>query len=417
MIAAWRGQESVARSLEQRLCTMWCGAEPIEVFKTVTDDLPENDLRQLDAILLVPDATIGQQHAFPLLAAIEDAGVATLAIRTEQAAPGDPLEFAQIPSLPAECPDETLCALIWGLLLRQRELKQLRTEIVLAQRFHGGLEGEIARIHDELQLAALVQREFLPREMPLLHQVEVAALWRPANYVSGDIYDVMRLDEDHIGVFLADAVGHGVPAALMTMIICRSLHTKVTSGSSYSLVQPSEVLTRLNREMIRRQAQTTRFATATYALVNCRTREITIASAGHPPPILLRDGQPSLPVETVGGLLGVFADEEYHQADLELRAHDRLLFYSDGFEQAFPSAEADTYERRLPSTRYREEFDRLIEASNAQEMVDMLRERVDDQCGSLHQVDDLTLLCLHAAPLTQGAGAPAAQSIVNVTHS
>ena len=285
------------------------------------------------------------------------------------------------------------------MLHRQVEVARLRQEMALASRFQGGLKGEITRMHDELQLAAMMQRDFLPREVPNLHGIRFAALWRPAHYVSGDIYDIARLDDDHIGVFIADAVGHGVPAALMTMVISRSLNTKEIVDASYRIIPPSEVLAKLNEDLIKRQGRTTRFATAVYAVVNCRSRVLTLAGAGHPPPIYFTAGGRSDLLETSGGLLGVFDEEEYDQVELELAVDDRILFYSDGFEQAFPHDKADTYQRRLPTKRYREEFERLAALTDAAQMIDAIGQRIDRQRGSLHLVDDLSLICMHAGPL------------------
>jgi sigma-B regulation protein RsbU (phosphoserine phosphatase) len=295
--------------------------------------------------------------------------------------------------------DQTLCSKLEGMLHRQEAVKRLQTEVSIAHRCHGGLQGEIARMHEELQLAAMVQREFLPRELPHLYGVEFAALWRPAHYVSGDIYDIARLDDDHVGVFIADAVGHGVPAALMTMVICRSLTTKIITGNAYQLIEPAEVLARLNRDMIRRQGRTTRFATAVYAIVNCRSREVRLAGAGHPPPLLLGADGSTRSIEPAGGLLGVFEDETYEQVSFDVAVGDRLLMYSDGFEQAFPKAQADAYERKLPNNRYREEFEQLAAAATPQEMVSTISRRLDDQTGSLHQLDDLTMICMRAGAL------------------
>jgi hypothetical protein len=79
-----------------------------------------------------------------------------------------------------------------------------------------------------------------------------------------------------------------------------------------------------------------------------------------------------------------------------------VLFYSDGFEIAFPTATADQYEQRLPTSRYIDEFAGMAAQGSPAKMIEYLQERIDAQRGSLHQVDDLTLLCLRAGPL----GAP-----------
>ncbi|HWB19135.1 MAG TPA: PP2C family protein-serine/threonine phosphatase [Phycisphaerales bacterium] len=364
--------------------------------------LETQSLEGVDAVVLIAASNASQSTVIPLLATIEEAGVPVIALLDANPAGDNPFTFGGAIVHTQSEKIELIAASLRGILHRQSTVRQLRKELAVAQRFHGGLKGEISKMHEELQLAAMVQREFLPREVPSLHGVQIAALWRPTNYVSGDIYDVTRLDEDHVGIFIADSVGHGVPAALMTMVICLSLVTKHVTSNAYRILPPSEVLRHLNQEMIRRQGLTTRFATAVYAVVNCRTRTVSIAGAGHPPPLrLMGDGQSEL-IETQGGLLGIFPDEQFPQVDIDLGVNDRLLFHTDGFEQAFPTATSDTYGRRLPTTRYRDEFDRLIACATPEAMTQMISERLDDQQGSLHQVDDLTLICLMAGPLVEG---------------
>ena len=94
-----------------------------------------------------------------------------------------------------------------------------------------------------------------------------------------------RLDEHHVGFFLADAMGHGVPAALMTLYLTGSLPRKEIVGSGYRIVSPAEALTRLNNGLQECMAGPARFATAICGTVNVRTGMITMACAGHPPPL------------------------------------------------------------------------------------------------------------------------------------
>jgi serine phosphatase RsbU (regulator of sigma subunit) len=238
-----------------------------------------------------------------------------------------------------------------------------------------------------------VQREFLPRDFPEVGSVRIAAFWRPASYVSGDVYDVVRLDERHVGVFIADAVGHGVPAALLTMVICRGLPTKDVGKGSYRIVPPGEALARINAEMLRHQGRTTRFATAVYAVVDCATGEVRLASAGHPPPVILRSGGATEAANVTGGLLGVFEGEQYPEASLALGPGDRLLIHSDGFEQAFPGEPtAAGRAERVPTKRFVEEFEAVRGADGAAALVEQVGRRIDMQFGSVHQADDVTLL-------------------------
>jgi sigma-B regulation protein RsbU (phosphoserine phosphatase) len=324
--------------------------------------------------------------------------VPVLALLDRSPEPGGVFEHAGVMVNDRATNGALLCARLHGMLHRQREVNQLRHEIVMARLSHGGLGEEVAKMHEELQLAAQAQRELLPGELFSLHGVRVAAMWRPAQYVSGDIYDVTRLDDDHLGLFLADAVGHGVSAALMTMVISQSLTTRVIEGDQWRILQPSAVLAGLNTKLIGRTVQPSRFATAVYAVINCRTRHMTLATAGHPPPFLVhRDGSFEV-LETSGGLLGIFADQPFDERHVSLAEGDSLMLYTDGFEQAFPTAQ-EPGRRRAPTKVYREELLGLGRAGDPLRMIEEIAQRLDVQSGSLHQVDDLTLLCVHAGKL------------------
>ncbi len=316
--------------------------------------------------------------------------------------------FAQIGEqgvivLPRSTPAGVIASTLAALVERQPVVELLNAELRTARRFQGGLRGEMDRIHDELQLAASVQREFLPRTLPQTPGIDFRVLFRPAGYVSGDIYDVQRLDEDTVGFFVADAVGHGVPAALMTMVLARSLTTKVIDGDGYLLLSPAEVLSRLNREMVRRHADVPRFATAVYGTVDLRTRRVTIAGAGHPPPLRYRDGG-VLKVETNGGLLGVFADDHYDEVSFTPADDEMLIVYSDGFETAFPCPEGKS-DRKHPTHHYLDHFREAADAWRREGLggaMGMLTDALDSQRGSLHQIDDLTAMLIVPCPVGSG---------------
>jgi serine phosphatase RsbU (regulator of sigma subunit) len=223
-------------------------------------------------------------------------------------------------------------------------------------------------------------------------------LFRPAGYVSGDIYDVMKLDDRHIGFFLADAVGHGVPAALLTMYIKRSLVTKQVSSSGdggHEMVLPDEVLRRLNQDMTRRRGGKTYCATACYGVIDCETLEVSVARAGHPLPMVLRaDGSAEL-MESDGLMLGVLPEARFSLARARLGRGDRVLLYSDGFELVFRGGgnDAPTSSRNALETRYGLEF-RDLARGPLGGAIRRLSEKLDQESGSLNQRDDLTVLCI-----------------------
>jgi sigma-B regulation protein RsbU (phosphoserine phosphatase) len=392
--------DSDAGEVGAYLTKMW-NSRPAALFKVsslgeLVSSLPDD----LDAAVLVVNGLTKSTELLRPLTMLEEHHVPVMALLDESPDAQGVFEHAAVLVESRATPGAVLCARLHGMLHRQREINRLRGDIAVARASHMGLGDEVAKMHEELQLAAHAQRELLPDGLPMAHGVSVAALWRPAQYVSGDIYDVIQLDDDHIGLFLADAVGHGVSAALMTMVICQSLTTRVLEGSSWRILGPGEVLSRLNQQMLRHRVHPSRFATAVYAVIDCRYRRMALAGAGHPPPLLVHEDGRVDPMTTGGGLLGVFDDETYDQVEVDLALGDHLLLYTDGFEQAFPQ-EGREAARGRPTTRYRQEFRELCANASPQDMIESIAGRLDAQAGSLHQIDDLTLLCMHAGPLAQ----------------
>jgi hypothetical protein len=286
---------------------------------------------------------------------------------------------------------------LFALCERQRTVRELCDEIDRLSSFQGGLHGEMTRLHDELNLAAMIQRELLPKSVPVVDGVEFGVLFRPAGYVSGDIYDVTPISDECVGFFIADAVGHGVPAALLTVVISRSLRFIPHRDG----LDVSASLARLNDEMIACQRDTHRFATAIAGTVNTRTREVTLASAGHPPALRIGSSTRTA-IDSGGPLLGVFPDQDFPSVTFTLEDDETLLLYSDGFETAFSSEGLDI---RKAKQAY---LDRLCsipwpigeESRSLKAAFTALGELLDRQSGSLHQLDDLTALAI--AP-TRGA--------------
>ena len=91
---------------------------------------------------------------------------------------------------------------------------------------------------EQLRMAGLVQRDFLPSQLPNSDRLRWAAIFLPAEWVSGDIYDIVRIDEQHIGFYVVDVVGHGMPAALLTIFLKQALVMRETTGNSYRIFSP-----------------------------------------------------------------------------------------------------------------------------------------------------------------------------------
>lgn len=297
--------------------------------------------------------------------------------------------------LPPDAPPLALLAAASALVARQPVLDDMAEELMVLRATHRGLRSELDRLHEELQLASRVQAEFMPKTLPEVRGLDLGVLFRPCGYVSGDIYDVQELDDGRIGVFLADAMGHGVPAALLTTALCRALVTREPGPGGGRLLEPAEAMTRLNRSLAHHAAGVSRFATAVYAVLDPVAGIVTVAGAGHPPPLRFGDdGRRAF--ETEGPVLGVFPEAEFSQVSFELEPGQALILHTDGLEQAFPEPDRDV---RRPSDGYLRVLESIAGDARAQELAmteAMLRLSclIDGQAGSLSQADDVTAVAI-----------------------
>lgn len=276
---------------------------------------------------------------------------------------------------------DTLDAQVDGL---HGTIERLSRELEHLKRRDATVNGMLDRLDEEQRLAARLQRDFLPKKMPQCGVIEFHTLFRPVGYVSGDLYDVMRLDESHVGFYVADAVGHGMPAALLTMFMKNALVTKEVGAGSYKLLEPGQTIARLNASLCDQNLSHATFATAAYGMIDTRTLEMSFSTGGHPCPVLLRDGE-LVDLKSDGALLGIFPDETFHSCRVQLQQGDKVFCYTDGIEVAFcDESVADT-----------EQWRRELVNRNAMPTSDILRsiaDQLDNVGGSLLPKDDLTIV-------------------------
>lgn len=293
-------------------------------------------------------------------------------------------------AVPLQCSADELLGRLAGLTAVRPIIDQLQRENAMLRKFETGMSTQITQMDEEMRLAALLQVDFLPRKMPEMDDVSFQVFFRPASYVSGDIYDVARLDEEHVAFFVADAVGHGMPAALLTIFLKRTLRTKDVTRDGYRLILPDEALAHLNNELVSQQLSQCQFVTMAYAILNTKTLVLQWARAGHPAPLRLKTNGSAKEMELDGALLGVFADEQFPLQTVQLEPGDSILLYSDGFESAFADPAG------VMNERYRREFASLAGKDPRARFTAMMLE-LDKQEGSLHQRDDLTAVMMTIA--------------------
>lgn len=226
-----------------------------------------------------------------------------------------------------------LLAQVQALLRIKERHDQLSTKAAEAARVNLRLQAAHQQIDQELEIARRLQESFLPQSLPTVPRVRFAVKYKPCSRVGGDFYDIFRLDEKHLGFYVADAMGHGVPASLLTIFVKKGVKGKDITGKSYRLVPPNEVLGRLNRDLIDQQLADLPFITMIYVLFNYVDGSLQFSRAGHPYPLYLpRVGKPML-WQIEGSLLGVFETPFRTQAH-QLQPGDKLILYTDGMDGA-----------------------------------------------------------------------------------
>ncbi|MCE9533391.1 MAG: SpoIIE family protein phosphatase [Planctomycetes bacterium] len=199
-----------------------------------------------------------------------------------------------------------------------------------AQQINTRLQQAYQQIDNDLEMARRIHRGFLPRTMPEVHQARFDVCYRPRSRVGGDFYDVLRLDEEHVGIYIADAMGRGLPASsLLSIFLKKSMKVKEITGRSYRLIPPGEVLAGLNRELVALGLPEPPLVTMLYMQLNCRDGAVSFARASHPLPLLIPATGELDYLSASGTLLGVF-ESDYPDQSVQLKPGDKLLLFSDG---------------------------------------------------------------------------------------
>jgi sigma-B regulation protein RsbU (phosphoserine phosphatase) len=276
-----------------------------------------------------------------------------------------------------------LLALVQSFLRLKDRHDHLTEKSAEVNRINKRLQAAYQQIDAELELARRIQQSFLPQSLPQLPQLRFAVHYRPCGRVGGDFYDVFRLDERHLGFYVADAMGHGVPASLLTVFVKRGVRAKEIHGKEYRLVPPGEVLQRLNRDLIEQALSENPFITMAYGLLNFSDGTLSFARSGHPYPLYLPpDGPPQL-WKLEGTLLGIF-ETAYPVRTERLRPGDKLLLYTDGVDGA-------RFEDQLPGPPSLLACAERHRALPVEELVSRL---AVDLFTQTKQTDDLTVLGL-----------------------
>jgi len=260
-----------------------------------------------------------------------------------------------------------------------------------AQSSHGTVHRTLRpeQLEHELALARAVQQSLFPESLPTLPDVRLAAVNHPARIVSGDLYDVIKIDPERIAILCADVSGKGFAAALLASEVYAYVRSTLRAACVFADPTlgplPVQVVTLLNTEAVRRNAAG-RYATMVFAEFDASARSLCYVNAGHNPPLMFAHGGVS--ELTVGGPpVGLFEDAAYDAATVTVPEHGTVVIYTDGVVEA-----------RSPQD---EEFGlgRLVDVCagayrDIEELPAIVMAAVQAWAGAIDQDDDITLIVL-----------------------
>jgi len=249
------------------------------------------------------------------------------------------------------------------------------------------MANEKKRLDHDLEIARDIQRILLPAEAPAINGFQISGINVPARQVSGDYFDYIHVDDERLGVAIADVSGKGVPASLI-MAICRS----VLRAEAVRNPSPADVLRKVNRQLYP-DIKEDMFISMAYLILDHERNGITLARAGHDAPLLYKqESQTVTPVKSPGMVVGIDSGNVFDRltADFAIRLErdDCLVLYTDGVTEAL-NAEGDEFglERTIQAVR--------ASASNgAPAIVKKLIGDVRNFTGSHPQNDDITLIAI-----------------------
>jgi len=191
------------------------------------------------------------------------------------------------------------------------------------------------RLEEDLKAAATIQETLLPGNLPVWPELDIAWKFLPCDLIGGDIFNVVPLDETHLGFYMLDVSGHGVPAAMVTVSVAQLmtphsgyLKKRVPSPPFYQIVSPREVLKALDAEYPFERFN--KFFTIVYLLLDLAQQKIVYSSAAHPPPLLLHRDR-SLEIMDKGGtIIGLNGVVPFEQEEKQFLPGDKIILYTDG---------------------------------------------------------------------------------------
>ena len=255
--------------------------------------------------------------------------------------------------------------------------------IRLSQQEHTQLES----IKGDLAVAREIQQAILPRIFPPFpeneRELDLAALMTPAKDVGGDFYDFFRIDEDRIGLVMADVSGKGIPAAIFMAVSRKLIRTIGLQGYA-----PGDCLTKSN-ELLSKESVDCMFVTVFYAIYNVKTGEMEYSNGGHNSPVIIKaDGSVQMLPTSTSCMVGAVEGITYPKETLTLGVGDTLVMYTDGVNEAMNEANEEYGDDRMMN------FLATQKGKDCRSIIDNQLADIKAFVGNAPQSDDITLMAL-----------------------
>jgi sigma-B regulation protein RsbU (phosphoserine phosphatase) len=243
-------------------------------------------------------------------------------------------------------------------------------------------EKRLQQMEEDLRTARNIQRSLLPKQNPSLPNVDIVGLNLQAREVGGDYYDFMSLDEDRLGIVIADVSGKGMPAALLMANVQATLRAQTSQDHS-----PKECVARSN-SLLCKSVERGQFVSLFCAVLNVKDRSFTYANAGHCYPLIFDRKGEFRELEKGGLVLGVVDGYPYEEESIVVQPGELVILYTDGITEAFNERNEQFEEERLV---------KVVQENlhlDASEISEQIVNRVIAFSEGAPQSDDLTLVVM-----------------------
>lgn len=185
------------------------------------------------------------------------------------------------------------------------------------------------KMNKDLEFARTLQRKILPQK-GIHSNLEIDYLYKPSEFLSGDIFDVFKINDNLTGIYISDVVGHGVTASMMTMFITQSM--RAIKENIYS---PSKTLNELHKRFYELQLDDDKYFTIFYGIIDKENKIFNYSNAGHnSPPILInKDGTTLLEISGFP-ITSLFKEIEFDEKSVKLDIDDEIILFTDGIIEA-----------------------------------------------------------------------------------